>query len=92
MVAVMVASPLNSGYAITESPWWHQAAGSWACTSISWRPRAGSPGRQARRIEFGGAETGRVTTNQTCISCAVGGDDGQTLSLCTPATERTVTT
>ncbi|MFB7091047.1 SMP-30/gluconolactonase/LRE family protein [Streptomyces sp. NPDC056296] len=44
--------------------------------------------KQARRIEYGGAETGRVTTDQTCIGCAVGGEDGQTLFLCTsPTTE-----
>ncbi|AHH18600.1 SMP-30/gluconolaconase/LRE-like region-containing protein [Nocardia nova SH22a] len=43
---------------------------------------------QARRVTFGGEETGRVSTDQTCIACAVGGEDDRTLFLCTaPTTE-----
>lgn len=43
---------------------------------------------QARRLKFGGAETGRVTSDQIVIGVAVGGNDGDTLYLCTsPITE-----
>ncbi|SFB56307.1 Sugar lactone lactonase YvrE [Amycolatopsis marina] len=42
----------------------------------------------ARLIDLNGTEVDRVTTDQLCLACAVGGSTGRTLFLCTaPTTE-----
>lgn len=44
--------------------------------------------KQARRVDRTGEETGRATSDLTVIACAVGGEDGTTLFLCSsPTTE-----
>lgn len=40
-------------------------------------------GRRAVRVAPGGAVLDEITTDRTCLSCALGGDDGRTLFICT---------